>query len=104
MSKLRFANALLLIAMLMAATTARAAEPAKRLPIPTDEQQERAKKLVQSIYEQEFKAAVTAADKTALAATLFKSAEELNDDPAGRYILLVAARTQAIAAGDAAQS
>jgi serine/threonine protein kinase len=58
------------------------------LPVPDEAAQQRAAKLVHDMFQEEIEKAHTAAEKSALARKILGQANELNDDPAGRYVML----------------
>jgi formylglycine-generating enzyme required for sulfatase activity len=71
-----------------------------RLPVPPEDAQARAREMVEQLFKRDFAAAKTPAEKAALFRKLADEAEKAKDDPAGRFILLAAARDLAIQAGD----
>jgi hypothetical protein len=77
-----------------------AQDPGSRLPVPSEESQAKAGQMVEQLYQREFAAAKTPAEKVALFRKLAGEAEKAKDDPAGRFVLLAAARDLAIQAGD----
>lgn len=82
-----------------------AAEPgasqAPLLPVPSEADQQKSRKLVEEVYQKELGKAKTAAERSALAKRLIQDAERTKNDPSGRFVLLVMARDVAGGAGDA---
>ena len=77
-----------------------AQEAAKKSPVPAATAQAEATKLIKEVYGDEWAAAKTPAQKSALAKKLLEKAGELNDDPAGQFVLLRLARDIATQAND----
>jgi hypothetical protein len=71
----------------------------KRAPLPTKKEQDNADALVRRESRTDF--AKKPAERGPLALVLLKKAEDTNDDPAGRFVLLRDARDVAAQAGDA---
>lgn len=68
--------------------------------LPTDADQKRATSLVRDVYEEDYAAAKTAAQKSALSRTMIQKAAETKDDQAARFVLLRSAMELATSAGD----
>lgn len=68
--------------------------------LPDEAAQTKAQRLVRETYREEFAGATAAAAKTKLATKLTQAAVLIQDDPAGRYVLLQSARELAADAGD----
>jgi formylglycine-generating enzyme required for sulfatase activity len=79
--------------------TVAAATP-RRLAVPDPSAQERAKKLVEDVFQEEIEKADTIAAKQTLARRLFQQAVETEDDVAARFVLFRMARETAADAGD----
>ncbi len=71
-----------------------------RIAVPEKAAQEKTLALVKELYEPEFARAKTLEQKAEVAKTLLKLAEETEDDPAARFVLLRIARDIATQAGD----
>jgi serine/threonine protein kinase/Leucine-rich repeat (LRR) protein len=74
--------------------------PAKRLPVPDTSARESAIQLLKEIFKDDYAKLTKTEEKTALAEKLIQQAAGANDDPAGRYAMLVEARRLAVDAGD----
>ncbi len=72
----------------------------KKLPLPDEAAQANALKLAKEVYGEEWKAAKSPSQKRELATKILHSADESDNDPAGRYILLKLARETATQAAD----
>ena len=83
-------------------TTRRVPLPKKdRLPVPSAEAQKEAQTLIHSLFKDDFADANKGPQqKMALAVKLFHKAEETNDDPTARYVLISEARDLAARCGD----
>ncbi len=81
---------------------ARAAANPVPAPLPSDEAQRDATKLVRELHGAKIDAARTPQAKIDLSKELLRQALETRSDPAGEYVLLVKARELAVAGGDAA--
>ncbi len=72
-----------------------------RLPVPPAEAQKEAQTLIHSLFKDDFTDAVKGPpQKMALAVKLFHKAEETNDDPTARFVLISEARDLAARCGD----
>ncbi len=78
-----------------------ATEVVAKLPIPADDEQRRANKLIGEIFGSGFDPIMTADKRQELAGEFIASARQTNDDMAARYMLLMKAREFAEAAGAA---
>ncbi|MBA4016512.1 MAG: hypothetical protein C0483_04935 [Pirellula sp.] len=80
--------------------------PAVRVPVPDAAAQQKALALVKEVFQADYAAAKTPEQKAALAAKLTDQANQTQDDPASRYVLLNEARTLALdgASAEALQS
>lgn len=89
--------------MLFAIASLAATEPDKseRSPVPDSAALTKAEKTIKDIFKAEYAKKKTA-DQVDLAGKLLKQAEETNDDPAARFVLLREARDIAAKASDAA--
>ena len=74
--------------------------PAKKLAIPTDEQQQTVERQVREIFQAEFAAAKTAETRSALAGKLVEQAGKSGSDVAAPYVLCRLAAQQYAAAGN----
>ncbi|HEY1784923.1 MAG TPA: hypothetical protein VGG30_05210, partial [Pirellulales bacterium] len=75
--------------------------PKNRLPVPPAAAQKEAETLIHSLFKDDYADAVKGPpQKMALAVKLFHKAEETNDDPAARYVLISEARDLAAKCGD----
>ncbi|HEX4143568.1 MAG TPA: hypothetical protein VHY91_08550 [Pirellulales bacterium] len=74
-------------------------DPTKE-PVPSDDDQSKAQKLVRSKHKVEFAKAKTAEQKVALARSLLAEGSETDDDPTDRYALFLAGIDLATAGGD----
>jgi len=74
----------------------------KPLPVPDEAARQRASKLVSDMFQEEIENARTRAEKSALARKILRQANDLNDDPAGRYVMLETCRALAQEAVDTA--
>jgi hypothetical protein len=90
------ANSILLLLFLAASLIA----DDKRLPVPEEATQEELRKLARDIYQDEYKAAETAKQKSALAQEIIKNAVNKEDDPATKYVLLRLGADVAALGGD----
>jgi len=76
-------------------------EPVRRLADPPDRQSlEAATALVRDLFKKDIEAAKTPAQRGDLARMLLKQAADSKSEPAGYFVLLEEARTQAVKAGD----
>jgi hypothetical protein len=75
--------------------------PSKRLPIPDQEEQAKAKELLRDIYKDDFAKATKPAQKLVLASRLLVDAIATKDAPAERYVLLKITSDLAAATGSA---
>ncbi len=71
-----------------------------RPAVPSEEARKRASQLMRDTFEAEMAAATTPDTKAQLGKRLLGTAAEINDDPAGRYVILEAAMGLAADAGD----
>ncbi len=71
-----------------------------RLPVPSEEAQKEARELLREVFGEECAQARGPKQQSALAKKLLAKNDEPQDDPASHYVLLQAARTMAIKAGD----
>ena len=76
------------------------AEEPKRLPVPSDEVQQKTLEAVRKIYRNEIQAAKTPREMQALAEKMFKRGRLITADPEGRFGLLSLAQDIAAQAGD----
>ncbi len=74
-------------------------EAHERLPMPDNKALEAMREQFRELYADRLAAAQTNQQKAELAVRLGEMAEEMDDDPTGRYVLLHEARTMAMAAG-----
>ena len=74
--------------------------PQKKLPAPDEAAQAQARKLAKEVYGGDWTAAKTASQKRDLAQKILHAADDSENDPAGRYILLDLARDAATRATD----
>jgi hypothetical protein len=70
------------------------------LPVPSEADQQKSRKLVEEVYGKELGKAKTPAERLALAKRLIQDAEQAKNDPSGRFVLLMTARDVASGAGD----
>ena len=70
-----------------------------RHAVPSEDVQAEARKLAAELFKEDYEKAKSAADKLKLSDTLFKFANESEDDPTARYVALKLSRDVAIAAG-----
>jgi len=75
-------------------------EEPKKLPVPDEAAQERAKKLVHDTFKEEFDKTKSAAEKQTLAKRLLQQGVETQNDAAGCFVLLDVAKDMAVEAGD----
>jgi hypothetical protein len=73
-----------------------------RTPVPEPAAQDKARKLVREVFEEDFKNAQEPAARVKLAAELLQQGRDTKDDLALRYVLLVEGRDLAARGGDAA--
>ncbi len=78
---------------------ARAYGAGERAPVPMAEEIAKAERLVKELFAEEY-AKTSPAGRAALAAKLWKQAEQTKDDPVGRYVLLRDARDFVAKGGD----
>ncbi len=86
---------------LLLATSARAADPVKKLPVPLPAAQAEAAKLIKDIYAAEYAKAESSVAKRTLGRTLFEKAKTISvsSDATGKFVLLKTSRdiaTQAL--------
>lgn len=74
----------------------------KKAPVPDNNAQAEASRLIKEVYGDEYAKAKTATEKQALAKKLLGKADETKDDPASRFVLLKLARDIATQAADSA--
>jgi hypothetical protein len=74
------------------------------LPVPDEAARQRASKLVHDMFQEEIEQARSAAEKSDLARKILRQANDLNDDPAGRYVMLQTCCTLAKEAVDVAMA
>jgi len=72
------------------------------VPVPSADDQEGARKLVQEVFGEDITRATTAETRAAVARQLLAAAADRNEKPAARYVVLGEAGKLAIATGDAA--
>ena len=89
-----------LFAILLAATILPAQEAAKESPIPDSAAQAEAMKLIKEVYGDEYAGAKTPGQKQALAKKLMKKADDTQNDPANKYVILKVAKDVATQAAD----
>ncbi len=91
------------VSMLAAALLGAAAvcaEPREKIPVPDQQARAEALKLIAEIYESEWEAVRTSAEKTALAKKMLQQASQTRENPAGCFELLRVAHDVAVGAGD----
>ena len=71
-----------------------------RLSVPNEATQDKLLKLARDIYQEDYKAADTAEQKSALAKQIIKHANDKRDDPAARFVLLKLGSDIAAMSGD----
>jgi len=76
------------------------AEPREKIPVPDEQARAETLKVIAEIYESEWKAVRTSAEKTALAEKMLQQASQTRENPAGYFELLRIARDVAGGAGD----
>jgi len=72
------------------------------VPVPSVDDQEAARKLVQEVFGEDISNATTAETRSAVVRQLLAAAADRNEEPAARYVVLGEAGKLAIATGDAA--
>jgi hypothetical protein len=71
-----------------------------RAPVPPENARSQAIALLQEIYRPEYQAAKTQQDRSELAQKIVTTADETNDDPVARYVMLRVATDIAVQAAD----
>ena len=69
-------------------------------PVPGNDEQQAALKLIREVFEADYAKARTSAQKVALSKKLFQAASTIQGDPASRYMLLRTSRDIAAKEGD----
>src|SRR5687767_771933 len=95
----------LLVVAVAGSLVASAGQADKKAPIPSQDAQARAHKLIRELYGAEIKKADDdSAARARLALTFLQEARDTSDDPAGRFVLLDLAIRYAAQANDSATS
>lgn len=100
-AQLRYTVAIVVAAFVSNAASLASMAQGPRTPVPPENARSQALALLQEIYRPEYQAAKTQQDRSELAQKIVTTADETNDDPVARYVMLRVATDIAVQAADA---